>query len=80
MVRQNRFVRGVRHSWQLYLLLALPMAYIMLFSYAPMYGIQIAFKDFDPYVGIMGSPWNGLAHFRRFFTSYQFERIHLQAV
>jgi ABC-type polysaccharide transport system permease subunit len=58
------------HS-QLYLLLP-TVLYFLVFKYGPMYGIQIAFKDFNPVQGIWGSPWVGFEHFTRFFNSYQF--------
>lgn len=63
---------GIRHSWQLYLLLALPTAVLLIFSYAPMVGIQIAFRNYNPRLGQWGSPWIGLQNFDRFFHSYQF--------
>lgn len=66
--RQNRFLR----SWQLYAMLALPVIYILVFYYYPMLGIQIAFKDFKPRLGIWGSKWVGFKHFLRFVDSYQF--------
>lgn len=53
----------------------LPMAYIIIFHYGPMYGIQIAFKDFMPIRGIVGSPWIGLRHFATFFRSPQLPRL-----
>jgi putative aldouronate transport system permease protein len=59
----------------LYILLVLPLVYFFVFAYIPMYGAQIAFKRFNPVDGIMGSPWVGLRHFIKFFTSYQFGRI-----
>ncbi|MGG1553814.1 ABC transporter permease subunit [Paenibacillus ferrarius] len=51
------------------------LAYYVLFHYAPMYGALIAFKNYSPMKGIMGSPWVGLAHFESFFSSYYFWRI-----
>ena len=65
----------LKKSWQLYVIIALPVAYVLLFSYGPMYGIQIAFKDFDPYIGIWKSPWVGIQNIKRFVTSYSFNRI-----
>ena len=67
---------GLRHAavrdWQLLLLCALPVLYFIIFHYVPMYGVQIAFKDFKAADGIWGSAWCGLDHFRRFFSSSQF--------
>lgn len=53
---------------QLYLLLLLPLAYLIVFNYFPMYGIQIAFKDYRVSKGIVGSEWVGLKHFIRFLN------------
>jgi len=64
--------RQIRHGWQLYVMLALPVAYILVFHYWPMYGVQIAFRDFNVVDGITGSPWVGLDNFERFVTSYLF--------
>ena len=45
------------------------------FNYLPMYGVQIAFKDFSPSQGIQGSPWVGLANFQKFFNSFQSKNL-----
>lgn len=56
-------------------LMAIPMViYFTLFSYIPMYGVIIAFKDFSPRLGILGSRWVGLKHFKNFFQSIYFIR------
>jgi putative aldouronate transport system permease protein len=65
----------MRRCWQLYLIMLVPMAVIFIFSYGPMFGVQIAFKNFRPRDGIWGSPWVGLEHFKAFFSSYQFQRV-----
>lgn len=58
------------------LLFTLPAIIIVfLFNYMPMYGVQIAFKDFAPGLGISGSPWVGFKHFQRFFHSANFGLI-----
>lgn len=51
------------------------MAFFVIFEYFPMYGVQIAFKDFIATKGISGSPWVGFKHFERFFESYYFWRL-----
>ncbi|WP_165452442.1 ABC transporter permease subunit [Paenibacillus thalictri] len=61
--------------WQLYALMALPFAYIIIFKYFPMYGAQIAFRNFVANKGIWGSQWVGLSQFIRFFESYEFWNI-----
>lgn len=64
-----------KKCWQLYVLMAPALIGLILFSYIPMYGIQLAFRDYNPIMGIMGSPWVGLLNFRRFFNSPQFESL-----
>jgi putative aldouronate transport system permease protein len=57
-------------------LLILPViAFFIIFEYIPMYGVQIAFKNFIATKGIWGSPWVGFNHFERFFNSYYFWRL-----
>ena len=56
----------------LYLLLLPSVIILFLFTYMPMYGVVIAFKDFSPAKGIMGSSWAGLKYFKQYFNSYQF--------
>lgn len=62
--------------WQLYLLVLPLIAFYIIWCYGPMYGIQIAFKDFTPRKGISGSDWVGLKHFLSFFNgAYAFRVI-----
>lgn len=58
-----------------YLMLLPVLAYFVIFNYGPMYGAIIAFKNFSPAKGILGSPWAGFSHFNRFFHSYYFWRL-----
>ena len=62
-------------NWELYLLVALPLAFVIIFLYIPMYGNVIAFKRFLPGSGIWGSEWVGFENFNRFLTSFKFGRI-----
>ncbi|PAK50326.1 sugar ABC transporter permease [Paenibacillus sp. 7541] len=64
--------RRITRNWELYLFIAPAFFYFLIFHYGPMYGIQIAFKNFIPTMGITGSPWVGFEHFVRFFDSYYF--------
>lgn len=73
--RKTKFRKEYLNNWQLYLMLLLPVIWLIIFCYAPMSGIQIAFKDFKIRQGIWGSPWVGFENFERFFTSYQFFRV-----
>mgnify|MGYP004584548259 FL=1 len=68
-------LKRVMQRRQLYLLLALPLVYLIIFSYIPMFGVQIAFKNYTPARGIWGSEWAGFKYFIRFFKSYQFTGI-----
>lgn len=62
----------IERNWGLYVLLLPATILLLLFSYKPMYGVLIAFKDYSPALGIMGSPWAGMKYFEKFFHSYQF--------
>ncbi|WP_312880120.1 ABC transporter permease [Paenibacillus phytorum] len=68
-------LKGITRNWELYVLILPALVYVILFDYIPMYGVQIAFKDFNAVQGIWGSPWVGLQHFERFFQGYYFERL-----
>ncbi len=71
----NYIKKSVLKDWDLYLLISPVLIYYIIFHYAPMYGIQIAFKNFSPGRGILGSPWVGIKYFTRFFNSFYFERV-----
>ena len=64
--------KRLKRSGSLYLLMLPSLVIMFLFTYIPMYGVTIAFKDFTPSQGIMGSSWAGLKYFRQYFNSYQF--------
>lgn len=66
--RFRRQLRRVLSSWQLYVMLVPTLAYLFLFNYMPIYGVQIAFRDFRGSRGIWGSQWVGLKHFIRFIN------------
>lgn len=59
----------IADNWQLYLLLLIPVVLTVIYKYIPMYGIQIAFRDFKASRGMFGSEWVGLEWFERFFTA-----------
>ena len=61
--------------WQLYLLMTIPLIWMLIFLYYPMYGVVIAFKNYSILKGIQGSPWVGMREFKRLFGSYQFWNI-----
>jgi putative aldouronate transport system permease protein len=62
-------------DWRLHVFMILPLLYLLVFHYYPMFGVQIAFKDFVASKGIWGSRWIGFKHFKTFFASYQFGRV-----
>ncbi|MDR2071737.1 MAG: ABC transporter permease subunit [Treponema sp.] len=72
---RRRLVRDLRRDWQLYLLLLLPLLWVGIFRYGPMYGLQIAFKDYIMRDGFFGSKWAGLKYFKAFAGSYYFPRL-----
>jgi len=70
-----RALRDLAANKYVYLMLLPVVAYYLVFYYMPMYGLQIAFKDFSPGLGTWESPWVGFRHFQDFFDSYYFWRI-----
>lgn len=71
----SRFQKDLRVNFSLYIMIIPVAVYYILFSYVPMAGVQLAFKDYFIKRGIWGSPWVGFDHFRRFFTSYNFSSL-----
>ena len=76
----TRIYKELRKNWQLYVLSLLPFIYIFIFAYVPMYGVLIAFKRFDPSMGILGSKWVGMYYFKRFFDSPWFARTFMNTL
>ncbi|SNS27513.1 ABC transporter permease [Tropicimonas sediminicola] len=72
--RLDRIQMHLRREWQIYLMLAPTIIWFLLFLYRPMYGLQIAFKDYSVFLGFEGSPWVGFEHFQTLFQSDQFLR------
>lgn len=68
-------LKRVARHWQLYLVLALPTAFLITFNYIPMLGVQIAFRNYSPVFGIWRSPWIGMQEFNMFFQSPYFAPI-----
>ncbi|SFR45743.1 ABC transporter permease [Litoreibacter janthinus] len=64
----------MRREWQLYVLLLPTIIWLLVFLYKPMYGLQIAFKDYSVFRGVANSPWVGLEHFETLFNNDQFLR------
>lgn len=72
---KHRFVRDFLLNKYLYLMMLPVLVYYIVFHYVPMYGAVIAFKNYSPMKGVLGSDWVGLKHFADFFNSYYFWRI-----
>ncbi len=60
------------HNWQLWLMLLPAMLYILIFCYVPMYGIQLAFREYSFQTGITGGKWVGMKYFKQYFESPMF--------
>ena len=71
----SRFRKDMKKNWGLYLLVLPVMLYFFIFYYGPMYGALIAFKDFSPIKGILGSDWVGFKHFADFLSSSDFGKL-----
>lgn len=63
-----------RQRW-IYMLMAPTLIYFLIFKYGPLWNAQIAFKDFKPLLGVWGSPWVGLQHFKTFIDSFYFSQL-----
>ncbi len=74
-MERRTWKRDFRENYELYLFALPGVISVLLFNYLPMYGVQIAFKNFKPIQGIWGSEWVGLKWFNRFFSSAQFETL-----
>lgn len=72
--------KKIKVNWQLYLVVLLPITYLIIFKYLPMFGLQIAFRDYSYTKGFSGSPFVGLKHINRFLTSYDFKRIFMNTI
>lgn len=68
-------IRDLKRNRTAYLMAVPAVILLLVFSYAPMYGILIAFKKYKPALGILGSPWIGFTHFETFFRSAHFLKL-----
>lgn len=73
--RWRKFTSYMVSHWELYLFILPALVYIIMYCYYPMYGVQIAFKDFRIAKGIGGSEWVGLKHFEKFLTNPQSKNL-----
>lgn len=77
--RKNK-LRTIKRHWQLYLIILLPLIYLVVFKYMPIIGSQIAFRDYNFRDGIWHSPFAGLKYFKMFFASPQFSRLMINTL
>lgn len=71
----KQYLNNIFKEYQLYILIIPALAYIIVFHYIPMYGLQIAFRDFKSNLGFFGSEWVGLKHFINFINYPTFWRL-----
>lgn len=72
---KERVIRDFHHNWMLYLMMLPIIVYYLIFKFGPMFGLSIAFMDYKPAKGFLGSNFVGLKHFKNFFTNYYFGRL-----
>lgn len=70
--KKHTYMVNIWKNKALYVFILPLMIYLCVFNYMPMYGLQIAFKNYSPAKGIWGSPWVGMKYFDKFLTSYSF--------
>ena len=70
--KKRYYFSDLKTNWQLYVMILIPLAYIIVFKYLPMYGTSIAFLDYKPIKGFSGSDYVGFDNFTRFIESPQF--------
>lgn len=71
----KRLAEDIKSKPSIYIMLIPVVTYFAIFCYYPMYGAIIAFKDYNPMLGILGSNWAGLQHFKSFFNDIYFWRL-----
>lgn len=74
-LRKTNWKDYFKSHWQLYLLVSLPLLQVIIFNYIPMYGITLAFKDYNIFKGVLGSEWVGLDVFRFIFSYNRFFKV-----
>lgn len=77
---QGRTARYLRRSWPLYVMILLPLVQLAIFHYYPMYGVIIAFQNYNPGLGFTRSPWVGLENFEYIFSNPDFRNIVLNSL
>lgn len=79
LMRRLTFKEKMKHDFKynraLFAMLIMPMAFLFIFRYLPLWGIQIAFRDYHPLTGISTSPWVGLKYFEKFFRYHKWNEL-----
>ncbi len=70
--KSGRFMKALRRDYMLWLFVLPGIILTFIFSYIPIYGVQIAFRNYNAKMGFFGSPWVGMKHFIRYFNSPYF--------
>lgn len=71
----EKIKKNIRKNWILYVMLIPPIVYLILFHYVPLFGLQIAFKNYRIRDGIFGSKWVGFEQFEKFFANYRWKLL-----
>ncbi len=79
LLRKNN-LKKFKQSIPLYVIMLIPLIFFIIFKYVPMYGLQIAFRDYTTTGGIWGSEWVGMDNIMRFVNSYNFEQIMFNTI
>ena len=79
-VKWKKIKKDFKRDWQLHIFMFFPVLYLVIFDFIPMYGVQIAFRDYRPLHGITGSAWVGLKWFKQFLSNYEFGQIFSNTV
>ena len=78
--RWKKIKTEFKRDWQLHIFMLLPIIYLIIFDFLPMYGIQISFRDYRPIKGITESEWVGLKWFAQFLSYHEFRQIFMNTV
>lgn len=78
--KNEKWKQNFKKNIPFLIMLAIPFILLIVFSYGPMYGVMIAFKNYSPGLGIWDSPWNNFAHFERMFNDFTFRRALLNTL
>lgn len=68
LIQKNTWKKDFKQNWIVYLIFVIPLSWLIIFHYVPMFGITLAWKDYNPWKGFFGSPWNGWDNWKMMFT------------